>query len=378
MFEIKFRQESFDELLIEITGNASVEEAIAIDRELSNILEAQPLKNVKLDLKGLDYLDAAGIAVIRKFVRNCKKNNNEALLINIPSAGKRYLQGQTPGSPPASGILDGMDEKDIVLQVKEGLHSLRDSSLDLFTFLGGIVDSFWSGLRRSTPVRWEGLPKLFEKAGVDAVPIVLTLGFLMGAILAFQAAIQLRKFGANIFVADLVSVSICLEMGPLLTSLIISGRSGAGYAAHVGSMQVSEEIDALRVLGLDPILYLVCPRIIAVALAAPCLTVLSDIVGVIGGCVVAAFSLDITPTAYFNQVRRVLEVSDVAKGLIKSLVFGIEIATIGCLRGFQVRGGAESVGYATTSAVVTCIFVLTVTNAVFAVLFYYFPRIWAF
>lgn len=378
MFEIKFRQESFDELLIEINGNASVEEAVAIDRELSNISEAQPLKKVKLDLGGLDYLDAAGIAIIRKFVRNCKQNNNDALLINVPSAGKRYLQEQTPSSPPASGILDGVDEKDVVLQVKQGLHRLRDSSFDLFTFLGGIVDSFWTGLRRSAPVRWEGLPKLFEKAGVDAVPIVLTLGFLMGAILAFQAAIQLRKFGANIFVADLVSVSICLEMGPLLTSLIISGRSGAGYAAHVGSMQVSEEIDALRVLGLDPILYLVCPRIIAVALAAPCLTVLSDIVGVIGGCVVAAFSLDITPTAYFNQVRRVLEISDVAKGLIKSLVFGIEIATIGCLRGFQVRGGAESVGYATTSAVVTCIFVLTVTNAVFAVLFYYFPRIWAF
>ena len=378
MFQIKFRQQSFDELLIEITGNASVEEAVALDRELLNILEAQPLKNVKLDLGGLDYLDGAGIAVIRNFVRNCNKFSNNATLINIPSGGKRFLESRLSDSHATMGILDGIDEPDVATQIKHGISNLRNSSADMITFIGGVVDAFWSGLRRSGSIKWEGLAKLFEKAGVDAVPIVAALGFLMGCILAFQAAIQLRKFGANIFVADLVSVSICLEMGPLLTSLIISGRSGAGYAAHIGSMQVSEEIDALRVLGIDPILYLVCPRIIAVAIAAPCLTMISNIVGIIGGCVVAGFSLDITPTAYFNQVKRVLEISDVTKGLIKSLVFGIEIASIGCLRGFQVRGGAESVGYATTSAVVTCIFVLTVTNALFAVLFYYFPRIWSF
>ncbi len=378
MFQVKFRQQSFDELLIEVTGNASVDEAVALDRELLNILEAQPLKNVKLDLGGLDYLDGAGIAVIRNFVRNCKKLGNNAALVNIPSGGKRFLEGHESKSFASMGILEGIDEPDVATQIRHGMSYLKNSSVDMITFIGGVVDAFWSGLRRSGSIKWEGLAKLFAKAGVDAVPIVSALGFLMGAILAFQAAIQLRKFGANIFVADLVSVSICLEMGPLLTALIISGRSGAGYAAHIGSMQVSEEIDALRVLGIDPILYLVCPRIIAVALAAPCLTMISNIVGIIGGCVVASFSLDITPTTYFNQVRRVLEVSDVMKGLTKSIVFGIEIAIIGCFRGFQVRGGAESVGYATTSAVVTCIFVLTVTNAIFAVLFYYFPRIGAF
>jgi phospholipid/cholesterol/gamma-HCH transport system permease protein len=218
--------------------------------------------------------------------------------------------------------------------------------------------------------------KLVERSGSDAVPIVTILNFLQGAILAFQAAIQLRKFGANIFVADLVSVSICLEMGPLLTALIVSGRSGAAYAAHIGTMQVNEEIDALRVMAIDPIRYLVLPRIIAVAFVLPCLTLFADLVGVLGGCLVAVVSLDLTPLSFFNQVHKVLEVSDVAKGLVKSFVFGIEIAMIGCLRGFQVRGGAENVGRATTSAVVMCIFVLTVTDAFFAVLFHYLPKVW--
>ena len=376
MFEIRFKQESFDQLFIEITGNISVDDAVAVDKELSKILESQPLKNIRLDLGGVDYLDGAGIAVMRNFGRRCTKLHNTVSFSNVPLAAKRYLEVNPSASENDRDILREIDGSDLVSQLGQGMIQLRSNAYDIVSFVGSIVEAFWSGLRRPLPRRWDGLTKLFEKAGVDAVPIVVTLSFLMGAILAFQAAIQLRKFGANIFVADLVSLSICLEMGPLMTGLIISGRSGAGYAAHIGSMQVSEEIDALRVLGIDPIFYLVAPRILAVALAAPCLTILADIIGIIGGCLVAGFSLDVTPATYFSQVKKVLEISDVMKGLVKSCVFGIEIAGIGCLRGFQVRGGAEGVGSSTTSAVVTCIFVLTVTNAIFAVLFYYFPRIW--
>ena len=203
------------------------------------------------------------------------------------------------------------------------------------------------------------------------MPIVTLLSFLMGAILAFQSANQLRKFGATLFVADLVSISICLEMGPLLTALIVAGRSGAAFAAHIGTMQVTEEVDALRVMAIDPIRYLVSPRIIALALVAPCLTIFADIVGVLGGFMVGVFSLDLTPTQYLSEVKKVLELDDVLKGLTKSLVFGIEVAMVGCLKGFQVKGGAESVGAATTSAVVTSIFVIVVTDAVFALLFHY-------
>ena len=378
MFQIKSKQKSFDELLIEIEGSISVENAAFVNDELTRILESQPLKNMELDLVGINYLDGSGIAVIRNFVRNSNMLRNTVTLSNVPAEAKRFLERKQCQINESTSILEGIDEPDFSEQVGQGVLVLKQSAYDIITFLGAVIEAFVTGFRRSASVKWDGFTRIFEKAGVDAVPIVVILSLLMGAILAFQAAIQLRKFGANIFVADLVSLSICLEMGPLLTALIMSGRSGAGYAAHIGSMQVSEEIDALRVLGIDPVLYLVCPRIIAVALAAPCLTLLADVMGIIGGCLVAGFSLDVTPATYFNQVKKVLEISDVLKGLTKSFIFGIQIAGIGCLRGFQVRGGAESVGAATTSAVVTCIFVLTVTNAVFAVLFYYFPRIWSF
>jgi phospholipid/cholesterol/gamma-HCH transport system permease protein len=265
-----------------------------------------------------------------------------------------------------------------MVQIGEGSQNLWQTGKDIFIFIGATVVALAQDLSNPKKLKWDSLWKLVERNGTDAVPIVTVLSFLMGGILAFQAALQFRKFGANIFVADLVSVAMCLEMGPLMVAIIAAGRSGAAFAAHIGTMQVTEEVDALRVMAIDPMRYLVSPRIIAVAFVLPCLTLFADVVGIIGGCLVAMFTLDLTSSAFFNQMLKVLEISDVAKGLTKSLVFGIEIAMIGCLRGFQVKGGAESVGRATTSAVVTCIFIITVTDAVFSAFFYYLPSAWPF
>ncbi len=275
----------------------------------------------------------------------------------------------------SAGILEPQPEPHLLVQIGAGALTLRRHARDIVTFIGESAMALMHDLSSPRNLRWDRIWPLIDRSGSDAVPIVTILSFLMGGILAFQGAIQLRKFGANIFVADLVSLSICMEMGPLLTALIVAGRSGAAYAAQIGTMQVSEEVDALRVMAVDPIRYLVSPRILAVAFILPCLTLFADLIGMVGGCVVAALSLDVTPVGFFNQVHKVLELSDVVKGLVKSFVFGIEIATIGCLRGFQVRGGAESVGNATTSTVVTSIFILTVTDAVFAVLYYYLPSL---
>jgi phospholipid/cholesterol/gamma-HCH transport system permease protein len=296
-------------------------------------------------------------------------------LINVPARIQSFLDLVEFEHFKIAGILQLQPAPPLLVQIGEGALTVRRNVRDIITFIGASVTALMYDLSHPRNLMWDRIWRLIERSGSDAVPIVTLLSFLMGAILAFQGAIQLRKFGANIFVADLVSLSICLEMGPLLTALIVSGRSGAAYAAHIGTMQVTEEVDALRVMAIDPIRYLVSPRILAVAFVLPCLTLFADLLGIVGGCIVAAFSLDVTPVAYFNQVHKVLEMSDVVKGLVKSFVFGIEIATIGCLKGFQVRGGAESVGNATTSAVVTSIFILTVTDAVFAVLYYYLPSL---
>ncbi len=375
-FSIRVDDKAFDELRIILAGKVEMDNADLVRKELLWVIETEPLKNVVIDLNEVEYFDSSGAAILVEMFQACHRVNNTLRLMQVPKRIETVLALVDFEHYKTEGILQPLSEPGFVTQVGEGFVALGNNSRDILTFIGACVEALARDLIRPSRAGWERLWKLIERAGANAVPITAILGFLMGGVLGFQAAIQLKKFGANIFVADLVSLAICLEMGPLMTALIVSGRSGAGYAAHIGTMAVNEEIDALRVMGIDPIRYLVSPRILAVAFALPCLTLFADLLGVAGGCLVAMVSLDLTPVGYYNQVHRVLELTDVLKGLTKSLVFGVEIAIIGCLRGFQVRGGAESVGVATTSAVVTCVFVITITDAIFAVLFYYAPSLW--
>ncbi len=353
-----------------------MENASSFGNELNRILQSEADADVVLNLDKVSYFDSAGIVFLLEIGCLCRESGRSLTFINAPDRVEKLLEGTDFDGTSCSGALLPRTEPNLVVQIGDGAVKVYRTMLDILTFIGASIEGLLKDLLNPRTMRWDGFLKLVERSGADAIPIVTVLSFLMGAILAFQAAIQLRKFGANIFVADLVSLSICLEMGPLLTALIVAGRSGAAYAAHIGTMQVNEEVDALVVMGVDPIRYLVSPRIVAVAFVLPGLVLVADIVGIVGGCFVAGFSLDLTPTAYFNQVKKVLEISDVLKGLTKSFFFGVEVAMIGCIRGFQVRGGAENVGRYTTSAVVTCIFVLTITDALFSMLFYYAPSIW--
>lgn len=361
----------FDELRLTVSGVLSLETADRFRAEAEAIIDAQPMKNVVVDLENVTYFDSAGSAVITGLGKKCRQMSNSFRVVNAGSGAQGLMELVEEAAARREDILQARQMPNVLVQVGSATEAFGRHARDIFTFIGASAIALAKDIRHPASLKWDSLWRLLERAGTDALAITTILSFLMGAVLAFQAAVQLRKFGATLFVADLVSVSICMEMGPLLTAMIVAGRSGAGYAAHIGTMQVNEEVDALRVMGIDPIRYLVTPRVIAVGLALPLLTVFADIMGIIGGCVVGWASLDLTPTTYFNQVGKVLEVNDVSKGLIKSFAYGIEIALIGCLRGFQVRGGAESVGSATTSAVVTSIFLLTLTDAVFAVLFHY-------
>src|SRR5262249_26998642 len=177
------------------------------------------------------------------------------------------------------------------------------------------------------------------------------------------------QFGANIFVADLVALSVTRELAPLMTAIIVAGRSGAAFSAELGTMRVSEEVDALRTLGLDPYSYLVFPRVIALVLVVPLLTLIADVVGILGGLLVALFGLDLTLAGYLHETQKSLELFDVFSSTLKAAVFGVNIALIACQRGLATRGGAEGVGRATTSAVVTSLFAIVAADAVFTVLF---------
>jgi len=372
-FSIGVESRTFDELRLRISGKINTENAESFRAEVIKRLEAEPLRNPVLDLGGVEYFDSSGAAVLIEVDQRCKELDNSLKLENVAPGVQHFLDLVNFDQYESVGVLQPRTEPNLLIQIGEGTLALWQTTQDILTFIGASVVALGQDLSNPRKLRWDRLWKLIERNGSDAVPIVTALGFLMGAILAFQAAIQLRKFGANIFVADLVSVSICVEMGPLLTALIVAGRSGAAFAAEIGTMQVTEEVDALRVMAIDPVRYLVSPRILAVAFVLPCLTLFADIVGMVGGCVVAVLSLDLTPTTYFNQVATILEVSDIAKGVTKSFVFGIEIAMVGCMKGFQAQGGADSVGSAATSAVVTSIFVIVMTDAVFSMFYHYVP-----
>jgi len=236
-------------------------------------------------------------------------------------------------------------------------------------FTGELSINAAAALRSPTSVRWAELPAQFTRAGVDAVPIVVLIGFLMGVIVGYQGAMQLAQFGAEIYLADMVAISMCRELAPLMTAIIIAGRSGAAFAAELGTMQVSEEIDALKAMGFNIMRFLVLPRVMAVMLAMPILVLFADLAGMAGGLLIGVTVSKISFSGYINETRYAMTYGHLFSGLIKSVVLGIIVASIGCMRGLQVSGGAESVGRFTTLAVVTGIFLIIVADALFTLMF---------
>ena len=208
-----------------------------------------------------------------------------------------------------------------------------------------------------------------ETAGVNAIPIVALISFLVGLIMAFQGAIAMRQFGAEIFIADLIAITMVRELGPLLTAVLLAGRSGSAFAAELGTMRVTEEIDALTTMGLDPVRFLVITRVFAALVMAPLLAVLADVIGVVGGSVVS-LSLGYPLVTYVNRATASVNAVDFAGGLFKALIFGILIAAIGCLRGLQTGAGPSAVGESATRAVVSGIILIVIMDGVFGVLFY--------
>jgi len=240
----------------------------------------------------------------------------------------------------------------------------------LISFVGELVSALGRAALDPKSVRWRDVVRIAETAGVNALPIVALVSFLMGVIMAFQGAISLRRFGADIFVANLVGLAMLRELGPLMTAIILAGRSGSAFAAELGTMKVREEIDALKTMGLDPVRFLVVTRVTAAVVMMPLLTVFADLLGLVGGAVVMR-SFGIPVITFYHQVQYQVTYGSFVGGLVKSFVFGILVAAIGCLRGLQTTTGASAVGESTTRAVVSGIVLIVVTDGIFSVVFYY-------
>ncbi len=237
----------------------------------------------------------------------------------------------------------------------------------LFAFIGELTLSHLRVLARPSIANWRELWPNMERAGADALPIVSLISFLVGLVSAAQSAAQLERYGANVFVADLVGLSMTRELGPLMTAIVVTGRSGAAFAAELGSMKVNEEIDALRAMGFAPMRFLVFPRALALLLMMPLLVLFSDALGILGGMLVGVSRLDLSAASYMNRIVDAVKVWDVGQGLLKSMLFAMAIAVISCQQGLATSGGASAVGHRTTKAVVGILFALILIDALFAV-----------
>jgi phospholipid/cholesterol/gamma-HCH transport system permease protein len=257
-------------------------------------------------------------------------------------------------------------------QIGEHTVHLYESTQQVFGFFGDMLLAVVGLLKEPRTRNWKEVPYLAERAGADAVPIVVLINFLVGFVMALQGAVQLEQFGANIYVADLVGLSITRELGPLMTAIIVCGRSGAAFAAELGTMKVSEEIDALRTMGIGTVRFLVLPRALALLLVLPLLTLLADVVAIGGGLVVGITSLDLSLSAYLRETQQAVTAWDILSGLLKSVVFALAISLISCQQGFATTGGAEGVGRRTTSSVVATLFALILIDAAFTVCFHFF------
>jgi phospholipid/cholesterol/gamma-HCH transport system permease protein len=323
---------------------------------------------VDLDLSAVESMDGSTMAVLLELRGELARAGAEARITGARDGVSRLYElyesaahrpSQAPPPAPESALEQiGRAVESFV----EGVHAHLD-------YLGNLLDAARATLARPGNVNWGDVSRVMERAGADGLPIVVMITFLVGMVTAFQAIVQLRQFGADIFVADLVALSVTRELGPLMTAIIVAGRSGAAFSAELGTMSVSEEIDALRTLGLSPYGFLVYPRIAALVLVVPLLTLVGDLCGIAGGVFVSMLRLDITLPAYLTRTQQVLDLWDVGSGVLKSVVFGWSIALVACQRGLATRGGAAGVGRSTTSAVVASLFALVVIDALFSVIF---------
>lgn len=245
-------------------------------------------------------------------------------------------------------------------------------ALGMLAFLGENVIVMLRSLAQPRRIRWRPILHNLQTAGFEALPITGLLSFLMGIVIAYQGAEQLRRFGANIYVADLVGLSMVRELSPIFTAIIVAGRSGSAYAAQIGTMKVTEEIDALRTIGVGQMELLVLPKVLALILALPLLTVYTDVMGVLGGMIMARAQLDVSFGAYLGQLDEAISLASYLIGIGKAPVFAVIIALVGCYQGFRVGGSAESVGRQTTTSVVQSIFLVILTDALFSIVFSWF------
>jgi len=352
---------------VRCTGPWTVRELHGVQKRLPRLLWPTAVE-VSVDGSGLSALDFAGAWALRK-VREALEHTGHKVEIRLHTEHEALLQMVTRES--ATSLLPALPARSLnpLDRIGEGVLAISRDAVGVLSFLGHGACVAARAFVDPRRIRLRSVLHNLQAAGFEALPIVGLLSFLLGIVITYQGAAQLSRYGANIFVADLVGFAMLRELSPLLTAIIVAGRSGSAFAAQLGAMKVTEEIDALRTVGISPTELLVLPKILALLIALPLLTVYSDAVGVIGGMVMARAKLSVEWDVFLERFVKAIGLSDYLVGVGKAPVFAAIVGVIGCYQGLQGAGDAESVGHRTTVSVVQSVFLVIVADALFSVAF---------
>lgn len=327
--------------------------------------------DVIADGANIEALDTAGAWVLQKLLARLKAEGTVVTLTGLRPGFTALLDAVAQQFAESSAKATTTTQKlpTALESIGRGAESALSQGIALLSFVGESSHALAGNIAHPARMRWRPMLFNIRTAGFDALPIVGLLAFLLGVVVAYQGADQLRQYGANIFVADLVGLSMLREFAPLITAIIVAGRSGSAYAAQIGTMAVTEEIDAMRTLGIPPLDLLVLPKIFALMIALPLLTVFADVLGVFGGMIMARAQLGVGFDEFLERFVKAVSVTALLIGICKAPVFAFIIAVVGCFQGFRTKGGADSVGRQTTRSVVQSIFLVIVADALFSVVF---------
>jgi phospholipid/cholesterol/gamma-HCH transport system permease protein len=367
--ELRVSRPSEETLLVQLLGHWSLQGGVPSIAGVQAQVDAGPRpQRLAFDTRELASWDSGLLMAVRDIADLCAQRHIALDRAGLPEGIQRLLD--LAAVPEQTGARREEVRESVLARIGKRTMALAGSARDMLGFIGDACLAFVKLLRGRVHFRRSDLALLLQECGAQALPIVTLISFLVGTILAFMGSVQLQQFGAQIYVADLVGLAMVLELGAMMTAIIMAGRTGAAFAAQLGTMRVNQEIDALTTLGISPMEFLVVPRLLALVLMVPLLTVYANLMGILGGAVISAGMLDISYGAYFGRTRTALSLTAFAQGLLKSAVYGVLVALSGCLRGMQSGRSAAAVGAAATSAVVTGIVGIIVASALLTVIFH--------
>ncbi len=354
-----------------ISGSITLHNMDAVLPEIKRLLEDKNLPKIYADLINIDFIDSAGAMLLLQLENELKERSVKLEFINIPDKIRGIMTLLDKNALVSKPIIPDKRSIGSLERIGEMSINFIYDVKDVISFGGELILEIIHALFHPRSVRWTDAIIYMKKVGVDGLPIVGLISFLLGLIIAFMSSLQLKQFGANIYVPSLLSLAMVRELGPIMTAILVAGRSGSAFAAEIGTMKVNEEVDALIIMGFNPVRFLAIPKVFAAIMVVPLLTLFADLFAIIGGLFIGVFFLDLTVYTFVQQSIKAITVFNVVTSMIKAVVLAILIAGIGCQRGFMVRGGAQDVGNATTSAVVAALFLIIVVDSIFAILLNY-------